>query len=350
MRGQGTLLGALAIFVVACGGGSGGETSGTGGTGSSSTASGTGGAGTSTTASGTGGGVGGTGGAPGEPRFVAVGYGGRRLSSTDGIAWTHDIVVDPNGGDDDNLFRGVGYADGVFIAVGGSSKGQNATSPDGAGWTFGPPGTAWLADVVPLNGALVTAGGNGLRQRSLDGGVTWVDATGYYAGHYRAIAAGNGMAVAAGHTYGDTHVGLTSTTTDGKTWTPEVTGGVAFHSIAFGNGVFVAAGDTRCSTSTDGQAWKDCAGVSGSGFDGVVFANDRFILGDGAGYWLSTDGASWQHQDGEHHGVAAYGEGLYVALDWPDRISTSPDLKTWTVRQEKTGPALVQVAYGLVKP
>jgi len=282
--------------------------------------------------------------------FVAVGYGGRRMSSPDGIQWGHDIVVDPNGGDDDNLFRGVGYANGAFIAVGGSAKGQNAVSSNAQDWAFHDPATAWLADVVLLNGALVTAGGNGLRQRSLDGGLTWVDPGDYYAGHFRGIAAGNGLAVAAGHTYGNSMSGLSTTTTDGQTWTPMVVGGTPFHSVAFGKNVFVAAGDGRCSTSADGQTWTDCAGVSGSGLDAVVFANDQFIVGNASGYFLSSDGLSWQHQDAEHHSVAAFGLGLYIGLDWPDKIYSSPDLTTWTIRQQNTGPAFVQVAFGSVVP
>src|SRR5688572_22291212 len=52
-----------------------------------------------------GGPVGGGGAAPeGTPIFVAVGYGGRRMSSLDGVTWDNDIIVDPNGGDDNNLF------------------------------------------------------------------------------------------------------------------------------------------------------------------------------------------------------------------------------------------------------
>jgi len=282
---------------------------------------------------------------------VAVGYGGRRITSTDGVKWESDVIVDPMGGDDDNLFRGVGFDGNQFIAVGGSAAGQIATSPDGATWTFRTPGTSWLADVVTLGSTLVTAGGNGLRQRSLDAGVTWVDPAPYYAGHFRGIASGKGIAVAAGHTYGNTTVGLSATTTDGKTWTPEVTGGTAFHSIAFGDvagGVFVAAGDNRCATSPDGATWKDCAGISGAGFDRVVFANGTFIIGDASGYFTSTDGAAFQHTNAEHHGVLAHGLGLYVALDWPDHILTSPDLSTWTLRSGDTGPAFVEVAFGFV--
>lgn len=290
-------------------------------------------------------------GATGSPMFVAVGYGGRRIRSADGIQWDSDVIVDPQGGDDDNLFRGVAFIDGQFLAVGGSAKGQIATSPNGADWTFRTPGTSWLADVAPIGTTLVTAGGNGLRQRSLDGGVTWVDAAPYYAGHYRGITSGKGTAVAAGHTYGNSMVGLTTTSIDGKTWTAEITGGTPFHSVAYGDvsgGVFVAVGDDRCSTSSDGLNWKDCVGLTGAGFDRVVFVNGAFVIGNASGYFTSTDGGNFQHANAEHHGVVAYGVGVYVALDWPDKIFTSADLNTWTQRHGDGGPAFVDVAFGLV--
>lgn len=330
-----------------------GTSSGSGG--AASTTSATGATTTTTSASGstgaTGTGASSSSGQTGSPRFVAVGYGGRRIRSSDGIQWDSDVVVDPQGGDDNNLFRGVAYVDGQFIAVGGSSEGQIATSPNGADWTFRTPGTSWLADVAPIGATLVSAGGNGLRQRSLDGGATWIDFAPYYAGHYRSITSGKGIAVAAGHTYGNAMDGLTTTSTDGKTWSAEVVGGTPYHSVAFGDvagGVFVAAGDNRCSTSPDGATWKDCSGVTAGGLDKVVFVNGMFVIGDGSGYFTSTDGSTFTHLDAEHHGVVAFGVGLYVALDWPDKILTSPDLETWTQRHGDGGPAFVDVAFGFV--
>lgn len=246
--------------------------------------------------------------------FVAVGYGGRRMSSLDGATWSNDIVVDPNGGDDNNLFRGLGYGDGVFVAVGGSSSGQIFTSLDGANWTPQIPASSWLGDVTFIDGVFVAAGGNGARQRSSDGGVTWTDEGPYFAGHFRGIASGNGVVVAAGHTYNtDPFVGLTARSTDaGATWETEQTGGPAFGSIAFGAGVFVAVGADGCRRSSDGSAWADC-GIAGGGLDRVVFANGEFLVPDAAGYHRSADGAAWSHQDAPSRGVQTFGLGFYVA-------------------------------------
>lgn len=359
VRSAGGLLLGL-CFVLGCGGdpessGTSAATTATSGTGAggsggagTSSAAGGGGAGGSTTSSGTGGAGGGV--VQGDPLFIAVGYGGRRISSIDGLTWANDVIVDPNGGDDNTLFRGVGYGDGLFIAVGGSSEGQIATSTDGITWEFHTPGSSWLGDVAYLGGAggvFVTAGGNGLRLRSADGGVTWTDEPGYYAGHFRGIAAGGGRAVAAGHTYGNSNEGLTSTTTDGITWTEELTGGAPFNSIAFGAGVFVAAGNQRCAVSSDGTEWQPCA-LTAADLDRVTFVAGEFVIRDGSGFHRSSDGATWEHVDGDGPTANAFGANTYVGASWPDKLWSSPDLITWTLQQENIGPAFTDIEFGLV--
>ncbi len=286
----------------------------------------------------------------GTPLFVAVGYGGRRMTSDDGVTWENDIVVDPNGGDDNNLFRGLGYANGLFVAVGGGSIGQIFTSPNGVDWTPQTSGSSWIGDVVFVDGAFIAAGGNGLRMRSADQAVTWTNPASYYAGHFRGIAAGNGIAVAAGHTYGESpDVGLVSVTTDaGLTWSEPAAGGPQYGSIAFGAGAFVAAGDGGCQSSSDGVDWTDC-GI-GSGLARVVFANGEFLIPDDAGYHHSADGASWSHVDAPAKGIQTFGLGSYLATSWPDRIETSADLQTFTVVNQDTGPAIVQIELGYVDP
>ncbi|NUO48602.1 MAG: hypothetical protein HOV80_07070 [Polyangiaceae bacterium] len=297
-------------------------------------------------------GGGGGGGAPptGTAVLVAVGYGGRRTSSLDGVTWENDVIVDPNGGDDDNLFRGVGFGNDTFVAVGGAAVGQIATSTDGATWTFQAPVSSWLGDVAYQNGVFVTAGGNGLRLRSTDGGVTWTDDAGYYAGHFRGIAAGNGVFVAAGHTYGGGDVGLISTTTDGVTWTPEQTGGGTFGSIAFGAGVFVAVGNDRCSVSSDGASWSDCS-IAASDFGRVVYGAGVFAMRAGDGIYTSADGATWAPLASQSppQGLLGQGVGMWIGGNWPDDLFASADLASWDNVFGGTGPAFVDVQVGYVQ-
>lgn len=282
---------------------------------------------------------------------VAVGYGTRRVRSVDGLTWTDFVEVNPDGGDDDDNLRGVGYGNGVFLAVGGGGQGFSMRSTDGITWTdetMAPGG--FLSDVVVLDdGTFVAAGGNGLRTRSLDEGVTWVDATEYYAGHYRAIAAGNGIAVAVGHTYGDTNDGLISTTADGATWTAEQIVGAPYSglSITFGHGTFVTldgAGQIRA--SADGMTWSD-ADHQAPGDHRPIVADGAFWIGGDDSYWSSDDGLHWVAQPGEQRNPVAWFHGQFLALGWPASISASADLSAWQTVFEPGGSGLNDIALGV---
>lgn len=283
---------------------------------------------------------------------VAVGYGTRRVRSVDGLTWTDFIEVNPNGGDDNDLLRGVGYGDGVFVAVGGGGEGFSMRSTDGITWTdenhtIG----SFLSDVVVLDdGTFVAAGGNGLRVRSVDGGVTWIDPSEYFAGHHRAIAAGNGVAVAVGHTYGDGNAGLVTTTADGATWTELQIGGGAYSggSIVFGNGTFVARDDAgQLRASADGIAWTD-ADVAPSGDHRPVFGDDAFWIGSDDGYWTSADGLQWTpYASDQVRDPVVWFHGQYLTLGWPASIAASSDLTAWQTVFEPGGSGLTDIAIGV---
>lgn len=276
---------------------------------------------------------------PRDAVIVAVGYGLRRARSEDGVTWTDFVEVDPNGGDDENLLRGVGYGNGVFVAVGD----RTLRSLDGITWNEEEDIVdSFLSDVVYLDGVFIAAGGNGVRVRSLDNAVTWQDQTPYFAGHYRAIAVGNGIAVAVGHTYGDTNVGLASTTTDGLTWTAEQIGGVqqSGHSIVFGNGVFVTRDDAGgLRSSADGEAWT-VSPQSASDGGRIIFAQGEFIFADSGAYWTSEDGVAWTSAPAESaRGLDGWFNGQYLTLGWPATISVSRILRTGSRSSPQEAPA-----------
>jgi hypothetical protein len=156
-----------------------------------------------------------------------------------------------------------------------------------------------------------------------------------------------GRAVAAGHTYGDSNVGLTSTTTDGITWTEELTGGAPFNSIAFGAGVFVAAGSQRCAVSPDGASWEPCA-LTAADLDRVTFVAGEFVIRDGSGFFRSSDGAAWEHVDADGQTANAYGADVYVGASWPARLWSSTDLLTWTTQLDNGGPGFTDIEFGLI--
>src|SRR5208337_3583632 len=57
--------------------------------------------------------------------YVAVGYGGRRLRSTDGMNWDIAAEWSEKGGDDRNNLISVAYGNGTFVAVGGGVTDRN---------------------------------------------------------------------------------------------------------------------------------------------------------------------------------------------------------------------------------
>ena len=68
--------------------------------------------------------------------FVAVGYGGRRITTVDGVTWRNDVEFAANGGDDDNCLFSVAFGKEKFVAVGGGAArwGRIMTTRDGRDW------------------------------------------------------------------------------------------------------------------------------------------------------------------------------------------------------------------------
>lgn len=71
--------------------------------------------------------------------WLAVGYGGRRMVSTDGVKWEITAEWAQPGGDDGNNLMSAVFAQEKFVVVGGGGGGQNAAghilvSSDGRRW------------------------------------------------------------------------------------------------------------------------------------------------------------------------------------------------------------------------
>ena len=279
-------------------------------------------------------------GARAELRFVAGGYGGHRTVSLDGRTWGHHAIEDPAGGDDPRLLRGVGYGDGLFVAVGN----RVMTSRDGIDWTTTVADTgAFLSDAVWADGTWVVAGGNGLRMRSRDDGATFTDRAPFVSGHFRSIAVGNGAFVAVGHTYDNG--GLMSTTRDGATWTDR-TGGAAYAQVEFGAGVFVAVGDGgRVSVSTDGTSWDEST-LGGERLNDVAFANGELLVHGGSAYWSSTDGHSWTRHGGSIPDAIVHAGGVYAGTVWAGLSASDAAGGPWSIVDD-SGPSLTDIAVSL---
>jgi hypothetical protein len=235
--------------------------------------------------------------------IVAVGYGGRRLRSTDlGLTWDSLVRDAPEGGDDEDLLRAATFAHGLFIAAGWRIH----TSPDGVTWT----------------------------ERTVDG-QQWCGG----------LAHGNGLTLCTGG------CGDSLLTTDGVEWTVagDATPDACAHmrSLAFGNGRFVARGDAdRMVTTIDGLTWTELPSYPAGAVvfrDGAFFAN-----GDGT-FIRSQDGLTWETLDGAVS-TDDFGHGVYLRGPWKGKIERSLDAATWTLVFDDGGNALSAFAFGFVGP
>ncbi len=283
----------------------------------------------------------------GSPVLVLVGYGARRVRSLDGLTWTDLQQLTPTGGDDENLFRGVTFGGGLFVAVGGSSHGFTMTSRDGITWeNENRAAGAWIGNVGYLQGQFVAAGGNGLRIRSTDSAKTWKDAAGYQDIHYRDLVVGLNMAVAVGHTYAG--VGAICTTSDGTTWVTRVSTGATFNSVAFGHDTFVAVGNTgRLAYSFDGVSWVDVTTLQTTEGESVVFTGTEFIASMGAKSFRSSDGVTWSSL-GASRAVHFYAFDHAFSLGWPATIVSSTNFTSWKTVYDLQGSGFTRFALGAV--
>lgn len=260
---------------------------------------------------------------PKEGVFVAVGYGGHRATSKDGVTWEHDQTDVPMGGDDEFLLRDVGFGGGVFSAVGWHVK----TSSDAAAWTDHGKMGQWLGGLAYGKSKWVAAGGYGRRAWS-DDGFTWHDADdGGLHGAYRGLGFGGG------HWVGVGDGGRRSWTDDGVTWHEGTgDGATSLGEIAFGGGTFVAIGGKTALRSTDGGAtWSAATKAPTADLEGIVHDGKRFVAVGSGHAFASTDGMNWDEISSSAGGGAlAYGNGWYVAAGWGGAVFRSKDGATWT--------------------
>lgn len=267
---------------------------------------------------------------PSDPRdqpgvFLAVGYGGRRMLSSDGITWKHDQALTANGGDDQELLRTCIYADGQFVSLGW----RLMTSPDGVAWTdrgvdaFGN----WAGNVVYAEDLLVSLGGYGMRMSSGDG-VHWSE----HSIDTSATHPSDAVAYGAGTFVSTSDSGQRSYSDDGVTWHFVSAGDTTtptYH-LAYGDGVFVAVGDKQVLHSTDGKVWTAGTTLTVNA-EGIVYAQGHFtVVGNGHAF-VSDDGVHWDdHADASVPGAAlTYGDGVYLAVGWQS-IRRSTDGVHWT--------------------
>lgn len=197
----------------------------------------------------------------GNGKWVAVGYGGKTSTSTDGITWSTVTTV----GNTRSL-NAVAYGNGLWIAVGVSAS-NSATpciykSTDGVTWT----------------------------------GVFNSASTGYYL--LRDVSYANGVWVAVGQS---TLSPLLCTSTDGTTWTIKstgITGNYQLHDVAYGNNKWIATSTSQqLVISTDnGSTWSASlpATLPASQYTAIYYSDDVWVIALSNFIYRSLDnGVTW---------------------------------------------------------
>jgi hypothetical protein len=221
----------------------------------------------------------------GTPVFVAVGYAGRHLRSTDlGVTWTDEEYLDPQkaGGDDQFLLRAVTFAKGKFVAAGWRILVSEDCSA--GSWTeHTVKGQQWVGGLTFGNDRFVGTGGYGMAIHSSDG-LNWTTEWNLDTNASRSLAFGNGKFMSA------TDQGNWWTSTDGIEWDiasgghsgsqiaycgdfkspDQCSGNFSARNRAFGEGVTIRANGGRLERSTDGVKFSVVPNT-GIGIEAVAF-------------------------------------------------------------------------------
>jgi hypothetical protein len=292
--------------------------------------------------------------------FVAVGYGGRRASSADGITWQHEQRWSDEAKDDDNVLFNVAYGLGRFIAVGGGAKiGHILSTRDGQEWRELPRVRGRVATIAFGRERFVA--GHDAELLWSDDGETFrpgekLPVKGSV--HARRSACGDTEAGFAFVIIGDVdlyaekkRVNWRGVTGNGEKWTWHAIETTPARDIAYGSGHFVVVGpDGLIESSHDGQTWKRHeVGVS-EDFSRVVWTGSRFLVSGGKVAWSSADALTWKREGSAISGSIAWAREqprpLGISFSWGGNIWRSDDLARWKKIPISPGPSFNAVAFG----
>lgn len=214
-------------------------------------------------------------------KYIAVGYNGVIILSTDGITWNKSIVT--------NILYSVIYGNGKYIAVG--YNGAIFSSSDGVLWTKenNSISTNILYSVTYDNGKFIAVGANGIILSSIDG-TLWVKVESGVSNHLYSIIYANNKYLIVGTN------GIILSSTDGFTWSKvESDTDRALTFITYINNKFIVIGSNgTILSSTDGVIWaKETSGTTET-LRGIAYGNGKYIaVGDNGTILSSVDGVSW---------------------------------------------------------
>jgi hypothetical protein len=287
------------------------------------------------------------------PQLVAVGDGGRRISSRDGATWSHDVRWAEEKGD----LHDVVFAHGQFVAVGGGpTHGRIIASAEGIAWRDLAETPSRITAIAAGPMRLVVAQGDRLffsrdDQRFEEGAkFPWrgkINAQhavfGSGEGGARFLFAGEQMDEA-----GDAHH-WRATTEDGEILVSAQLDSAAVNAIASGGGHFVVVGPGGLiESSHDGQHWTRRASAHHDDLTSIVWDGKQFVVTSATGTLFSEDGITWRDERfvlpcplaWANHSLGALG----FASDGTLRFSRN--LRDWIAPAIPAGPRLHAIASG----
>jgi len=292
-------------------------------------------------------------------RLVAVGYGGRRISSVDGAAWDHDRRLSNQEQDNDDVLFGVAYGLGRFLAVGGGAQtGRILSTTDGASWRELPSVAGRVAAIAFGHGRFVAAH---------EAELLWsADGERFTAGerldwrgsvHARRMACGDTEAGFRFVVIGDIdlwseerRVSWRGATGDGTRWDHRALETTPASDVVYGAGIFVAVGPAGLvETSHDGQTWQRREVPAPEGMRRVVWTGSRFLGTSERACWSSPDGIEWKREAVTLPCPIAWAREepfLAVGFSWGGNVWTANSLTAWRRAGLGKGPSLEAVAWG----
>lgn len=292
--------------------------------------------------------------------FVAVGYGGRRMTSRDGQTWENVQQWADKGADDANNLMSIAFGKGKFVCVGGggwskeTQAGHILVSTDGIEWREVAK-EAFRVNPIVFGGERFVAGGpNRQLLWSLDG-EKWehgaqVAADGFpgYAMWFRHGAFGNGTFVFMGEGGAKKEFYWAIASADGtkadfRRDLPQL------RALAFGAGLFVAVGNGVIVTSKDGREWAKQERDPEDKLGWILWTGGEFLTGGGKQSYASKDGLTWEPRDFKPQGTPVWTDGTrFIGTGWPGNMFFSPDGKTWKKTcQPEPAMGVNKIAFGI---